>query len=79
MPGVGDQRVGTRGFSLTQVPGSVITVVRVGSLELTVQAFKSSSPADDDDVATVEAVTRMFAERARQAQNGQTPTARTQQ
>ncbi|MBP0451613.1 hypothetical protein J5Y04_18975 [Kitasatospora sp. RG8] len=78
MPGIGDQRVGTRGFSLNQVPGSVITLVRVGSLELTVQEFRSSSPAGDDDVATVLAVTRMFAERARQAQNGQLPTARTQ-
>ncbi|MFB7454502.1 hypothetical protein [Streptomyces sp. NPDC056194] len=79
MPAVGDQRVGTRGFAPDEVPGRIYTLVRMGALDLEVREFKTSSAVDADDIAIVEAAVQMFADRAQQAQNGQTPTARSPQ
>ncbi|MEV1008487.1 hypothetical protein [Streptomyces sp. NPDC049881] len=65
--------IGEESFAMQLQDASVETAVRVGTVIVVVDGWGSDSRRFDP--ATLEALTRMMAERAQQAQNGETPTA----
>ncbi|TDC75229.1 hypothetical protein [Streptomyces hainanensis] len=67
LPAIGDESVAL------QLQDWMSTAARVGTIMVAVDGFGGDS--ERFDPATLEALTRMMAERAQQAQNGETPTA----
>ncbi|MFB0631241.1 hypothetical protein [Streptomyces sp. AB3(2024)] len=72
LPTIGDERKAFAWRASTNGPGGVYTVLRVGTVLMTI----TGTDADDQAFATsrLEKFARMMAERAQQAQNGRKPT-----
>lgn len=67
--------LGEQAFALELSKGKGQAYVRVGTV---VAAVQEEGANDDYEVATLEVLAQMLAERAQEAQDGHTPTARAQ-